>query len=145
MPTPLQLTGNLGEDAAATHLQARGFVVLRRNYHSRDGEVDIIARDAKYLLFVEVKARGEDMWHTPSEAVTVSKQRKIIKTAQRYMLEHMQADIDAGLERKAMQPLSARPVCGDSPLQPRFDVAEVYLDSHGVPKKLRWLQNAFGG
>jgi len=144
MPTERQLTGNLGEDAAASHLLSKGFVVLRRNYHTRQGEVDIIARDAKFLLFVEVKARGEAMWGTPCEAVTPGKQRKIIKAAQRYMLEHMQADIDAGLKRRAARPLSAPSVCGDPALQPRFDVAEVYLDAFGVPRKLRWIQNAFG-
>ena len=120
MPTPRQRIGELGEDAAANHLRSRGFVVLRRNYHSRYGEIDIIARDAQTLLFVEVKARSEAMWGTPAQAVTPEKQRKIILTAERYLLEN---------------PLE---------LQPRFDVAEIFLDSGGRPVKLRWIKNAFG-
>ncbi|MDR3345015.1 MAG: YraN family protein [Oscillospiraceae bacterium] len=119
MPAPQQSTGSLGEDAAARHLESRGFAVLRRNYHTRQGEVDIIARDARFLLFVEVKARGLGMWGTPGEAVTPDKQRKIILAAQRYMLDN------------------------PSELQPRFDVAELYLDAAGQPRKLRWLADAF--
>ncbi|MDR1409440.1 MAG: YraN family protein [Oscillospiraceae bacterium] len=119
MLTQKQIKGKLGEDAAARHLESRGFVLLCRNYHTRYGEVDIIARDAQYLLFVEVKARGVQMWGTPAEAVTPEKQRKIIFAAQQYMQKN---------------PLD---------LQPRFDAAEVYLNAAGVPRKLRWIQHAF--
>ena len=121
MPSPLQQSGSLGEDAAACHLRSCGFVVLRRNYHTRYGEADIIARDAKYLLFVEVKSRRAEMWGTPAEAVTREKQRKIIKTAQHFMLDNPSLD-----------------------LQPRFDVAEVFLNTDGKPVKLRWIKDAFG-
>ncbi|MCL2023832.1 MAG: YraN family protein [Oscillospiraceae bacterium] len=119
MKTSRQIKGKQGENLAAAHLRKRGFVVLAENFHSRYGEIDIVARDAKYLLFVEVKTRGVGMWGKPSEAVCLEKQRKIIQTAEIYMMKN---------------PLN---------LQPRFDVAEVYLDQHEKPCKLRWLQNAF--
>ena len=93
--------GSLGEDGVSEWLQRRGFRVLCRNYHSRYGEVDIIAADDYYILFVEVKTRAERHLVSPLEAVTVKKQRRLIQTARLY--------------------LQANPVL----LQPRFDVAAV--------------------
>ncbi|MDR1805326.1 MAG: YraN family protein [Clostridium sp.] len=120
MPSKTQATGNLGEDAAAEYLLSHGFELLRRNFHTRFGEVDIIARNKEYLLFVEVKARGGRMLGSPAEAVTPQKQEKIILAAQQFMLDN---------------PLE---------LQPRFDVAEVFLNEAGRPYKIRWLADAFG-
>ena len=113
-------SGAAGEDFAAEYLQKHGFEILRRNFHSRCGEIDIIARDARYLVFAEVKTREKDSLVNPLEAVTASKRRKIIRTAQIYLQQYPED------------------------LQPRFDVAAVTA-VHGIPESLRYLENAFFG
>lgn len=95
--------GNAGEDYVADHLIKQGYSIVKRNYHSRYGEVDIIAADGKYIIFVEVKTRHENPMYRPALAVTKAKQNKIIKTAVVYMTQ------------------------SKCKLQPRFDVAEVLL------------------
>lgn len=91
-------SGKAGEDYAANLLSEKGYQILVRNYHSRYGEVDIIAQNSDFLVFAEVKTREEHSMVSPLEAVTASKQRKICKTALVYLQSH---------------PVS---------LQPRFDV-----------------------
>lgn len=77
--------GDLGEQLAAEYLQNNGFAVLERKYRSNTGEIDIIAQDAQYLVFIEVKTRRSFSYGTPAQAVTWTKQAKIIKTAQAYL------------------------------------------------------------
>lgn len=113
-------SGAAGEAFTAAYLEKRGFEILRRNFHSRFGEVDIVARDARYLVFVEVKTREKNSLVNPLEAVTVSKCRKIVRTAQIYLQQHPEN------------------------LQPRFDVAAVTA-VRGVPESIRYLENAFSG
>ena len=55
-------SGKAGEDHIARWLEKRGYHILARNYHSRFGEIDIIAQQGPYLAFVEVKAREETVW-----------------------------------------------------------------------------------
>lgn len=93
--------GALGEVLAARFLREKGYNVLSSNFRCRLGEIDIIVSDKRYLVFVEVKTRREDARYLPREAVTVSKQRKLLQTAAVY--------------------LSRFP----TKLQPRFDVIEV--------------------
>ena len=52
--------GAWGEAAAAAFLQAQGYTILARNFRTRWGEIDLVASDAKYLVFVEVKTRRSD-------------------------------------------------------------------------------------
>jgi putative endonuclease len=78
--------GKLAEDFAVTFLQSRGYKIIDRNFHSRFGEIDVVAEDAGYLVFVEVKARWSQKFGSPEEAVTPSKLRKIRKTAEYYAL-----------------------------------------------------------
>ncbi len=115
--------GQVGEDAVAKELTARGYEIIARNYHSRFGEIDLIAKQGDYLCFVEVKARGPHTKGTPAEAVTPQKQKKILQTALLY-LQETQAQ-----------------------LQPRFDVAEVYFATGEPPriKGIRYLADAFVG
>jgi len=105
-------TGFLGESAAAHFLRQQGYKILVRNYVSRWGEIDIVCRHANTLVFVEVKARSEASWEKPAEAVTKSKQRRIIRTAYAYLQE---------LEDSAEIPA-------------RFDVVEVYLQENQAPR-----------
>ena len=77
--------GSYGEDVAAAFLTRKGYTVLQRNFSCRLGEIDIIASDAAYLLFVEVKLRKDAEHGLAREFVTRSKQKKIILTAKYYL------------------------------------------------------------
>ena len=77
--------GNFGEDKAAEYLESQGISVLKRNFHARCGEIDIIAKDGETIVFCEVKTRLSKAFGTPSEYVDYKKQEKIIKTALYYL------------------------------------------------------------
>lgn len=71
-----RLTSNLGklaEDFAVSLLQGKGYKIIDRNFHSRFGEIDIIAEENETLIFVEVKARWSPKFGVPEEAVTPQK------------------------------------------------------------------------
>ena len=76
------------EQLAADYLERQGFQILQRNFHSRFGEIDLIASEGKYLVFVEVKYRVSDSGGHPLEAVDIRKQRRMGKTADVYCLRH---------------------------------------------------------
>ncbi len=73
--------GRKYEDMACEYLKKNGFSIIERNYRSVTGEIDIIAREGKSLVFVEVKGRKNEKFGSPLEAVNKPKQLKIIKTA----------------------------------------------------------------
>lgn len=111
--------GKAGEDYTTQWLENQGFRTIARNYHSRYGEIDIIAENDEYIVFVEVKTRQDGAMVSALEAVTREKQRKILLTAQTF--------------------LSERP----SALQPRFDVSAVTV-VRGEIFGLQYFPNAFG-
>jgi putative endonuclease len=76
------------EKIAGEYLAHQGYEILDYNFHSRTGEIDIIARDGEYLVFVEVKYRKSTASGHPLEAVTATKQKAISKTALFYMKKH---------------------------------------------------------
>jgi len=80
--------GAIHEKVAGQYLETQGYQILDYNFHSRTGEIDIIARDGEYLVFVEVKYRKSTASGHPLEAVTVAKQKAISKTALFYMKKH---------------------------------------------------------
>ena len=96
--------GALGEKLAAGYLKKNGYKILEKNYKSKLGEIDLIACDKRYVLFVEVKTRSADPFLSGQYAVDKRKQFHIIRTAACWMEETK------------------------SPLQPRFDVIEVEID-----------------
>ena len=113
-------TGKLGEDYAAGLLLEKGYRILERNYHSRFGEIDIIAQNSEYLVFAEVKTREEHFSVSPLESVTAAKQKKLWKTALLYLQSH------------------------PTPLQPRFDVIGIVTEGEGFTvKSAEHIQNAF--
>ncbi len=77
--------GNFGEDKACEYLEKNGIHVVKRNYHARVGEIDIIAKDGATIVFAEVKTRSTKKFGTPGEFVDFRKQEKIIKTAIYYL------------------------------------------------------------
>ena len=97
--------GTKGEDRAAIYIARLGYEILERNYFCRFGEIDIIAQKDDILAFIEVKERSGRALYPGAQAVTVSKRRKIIKTASVYMSE---------LEKDKAKDF-----------QPRFDVLEI--------------------
>lgn len=80
--------GQQGEQAACDYLQRLGYRILQRNFRKPCGEVDIIAKDKNTLVFIEVKKRASMAFGGPAAAVTLSKQRKIVLTAQYYLKEN---------------------------------------------------------
>jgi len=75
------LRGVPGEELACRHLVGSGFVILARNYRSRSGEVDVVAREGDATVFVEVKERHGSSHGAGHEAVTLGKRRRIISAA----------------------------------------------------------------
>ena len=76
------------EQAAGEYLKEQGYELIGYNFRCRQGEIDIIARDGRYLVFVEVKYRRDGQTGDPLEAVDRAKQRRISRTAQYYCLTH---------------------------------------------------------
>ena len=80
-----QTFGKIGEDAASAFLKKLGYKIVTRNFRTRFGEVDIIAKDDEQFVFVEVKTRKDDAYGAPEEAVTKTKQRHLLAAAQLYL------------------------------------------------------------
>ncbi len=116
--TKSKATGNFGEKLTENYLKKHKYKILARNYSCKSGEIDIIACNKQYIIFVEVKTRSENYIYTPSEAVTKSKQLKLLKTATYYLKQN------------------------NIELQPRFDVSEVYVFANKDPE-INYIENAF--
>lgn len=78
--------GKFGEDAAVKYLKKNKYTVTQRNYNIRGGEIDIIAEKGGYVIFIEVKTRSSDDYGGGAEAVTHTKQQRIIRAAQFYLM-----------------------------------------------------------
>ncbi len=81
-------TGACYEQEAANYLQGLGYRILQRNFRCRAGEIDLVAQDGEYLVFVEVKYRTDASAGLPQEAVGYKKQRNISRTASYYCLKY---------------------------------------------------------
>ncbi|MDA8387558.1 MAG: YraN family protein [Nitrospiraceae bacterium] len=77
--------GRSSERLAVKYLEKKGYRILRRNFRTRRAEIDIIAEDGPWLVFIEVKARSSALFGAPQEAVGLKKQRKITEAALGYM------------------------------------------------------------
>ncbi len=86
--------GRRGEALAATALAARGFVVLERNVRLGRAEVDLIARDAAGLVFVEVKTRSSARLYQPYDVVTDEKRERLQSAALEYLESRGYEDVD---------------------------------------------------
>ena len=108
-------TGSLYEKKAAEYLEKQGLFILEKNYRCRSGEIDLIAKEDSVYVFVEVKFRRDNRAGDSLSAVHTEKQKKIIKTAEYYLMMHCH--------------------CMEVPC--RFDV--VGIDG----KNIQWVKNAF--
>jgi putative endonuclease len=79
--------GQEGERLASAYLEAQGLEVLERNWRHGRHELDIVARQGRYLVVVEVKTRSSDQHGQPAEAVKTGKRSKLIKAANAYIEE----------------------------------------------------------
>lgn len=115
------VTGKNGETRVASFLRKSGYTIIKRNYQCRFGEIDIIAEKDEFIVFVEVKTRKKDSMVSPLESVDTFKQQRIIRTAEDYIVKTL------------------------CELQPRFDVAEVYVEDNGekIKYSLNYIANAF--
>jgi putative endonuclease len=112
-PTPAQVAGSDGEERAAAYLAAKGLAIVSRNYRTRQGEIDLVAREGEVLVFVEVRRRAGRGFGGALESVTPHKQRRIQAAAQMFL-------------RQFRRP----PRC-------RFDVIAIEADD------VRWVKAAF--
>lgn len=103
---------------AAAYLKKKKYKILNRNYAAVGGEIDIIARDKSFIVFVEVKYRKNLLFEIPAEAVDLYKRRKIVRTAKMYL---------------AVNNLTKVPC--------RFDIVEVV--GEGDKMLINHLENAF--
>ena len=92
MPSPRSRLGAQGERIAAAHLDSRGLVAEARNYRTRFGEIDIVARDGEETVFVEVRTKRSAAYGTPEESLTLRKQARLVKAAQEYLAERGRAN-----------------------------------------------------
>ena len=115
-------TGAEGEKRVAGFLRDRGFAIVKRNYTCRYGEIDIIAENEEYILFIEVKTRKQKSMVSGVEAVDIFKQRRITLTANDYIVKTQ---------------------CQK---QPRFDIAEVttFIKADNTTGyKLHYIENVW--
>lgn len=83
-----QSIGSWGEKQGEMYLQRQGLEIIEKNYHTRMGELDIIARDGEEIVFVEVKTRTNLESGFPEEAVTDEKLEHLIEAAESYLEKH---------------------------------------------------------
>jgi putative endonuclease len=83
--------GKAGEEVAVQYLCQQGYQILERNYRCRLGEIDLIARDGRTLAFIEVKTRRSQRFGPAAAAVTLEKQRHLIKASQVYLIQKREA------------------------------------------------------
>ena len=79
--------GQAAEDLAASFLLGQGLELVERNYRCRFGEIDLIARDGKTLVFVEVRMRTRAEFGGAAESITAAKRLKLTRTARHYLTQ----------------------------------------------------------
>jgi putative endonuclease len=102
--------GKTGEDLACGELERRGYAIIARRHRCRGGELDVIARDGATLVFVEVKARKGQAFGGAAEAVTWRKQRRIVRLACEYVMQHHLTDSPCRFDVVSIQFDAGRPV-----------------------------------
>jgi putative endonuclease len=114
--------GKMGESIALEFLNKKNYAIVTTGFRSRFGEIDLIMKNKEFLVFVEVKTRKNASFAYAREYVNKKKQRKIIATANYWLMK--------------------RP----TKLQPRFDVIEIYTEGSetAAGPEINHIENAFG-
>ncbi len=111
--------GQAAEQLALHHLEQQGLRLIAQNFHSYQGEIDLIMRQGENLIFVEVRQRSRRDYGSALESITPKKQHRIIQTAHYYLQRHPQQQ--------------------NAPC--RFDV--VVIEPQSGEEKIQWIKNAF--
>jgi len=114
-----QQVGKLGEKAAQKFLRRRGYRIRETGFRCRRGEIDIIAQQKDYLVFVEVRSKSNLDFGTPEESITQAKKERLIASALTYTTTHQHI-----------------------PSLWRIDVVAVELDDRGKTKRIELIENA---
>src|SRR3989304_7180096 len=115
-------TGILGEKYARDFLKKRGYRILETNYRCPQGEIDIVARQQDFLVFIEVRTKTSLEFGSPEESITSIKRNHLRATALHYVQDHT-----------------------DLPQQWRIDVVAVELNEKGKLSRIEVIENAVGG
>ncbi len=102
--------GETGELLAANFLAEKGYSIIQRNFRCKAGEIDIIAGDGDYLVFVEVKTRRSLNYGSPVEAVDMRKQQQIYRTALFYLQQNSIDNQDIRFDIIAITIMDEKPV-----------------------------------
>ena len=103
MTSRRQRLGRWGERLATGHLRQKGYEIVATNYRCPSGEMDIVARDGDYFVFVEVRTRKGREFGTPEESITEDKQARIIEVAETYLQECDLGDVDWRIDVVAIE------------------------------------------
>lgn len=116
------LLGHWGESIAAEYLRKKRYTVVAANYRCRLGEIDLIAENRNFLIFVEVKLRKSPAFAEAREFVDRKKQERLKQTALLYLAQHE-----------------------ENTKQPRFDVIEIYAPqgTATIRPEIYYLEDAF--
>lgn len=116
-----RLTGRWGEDLAAGYLRKKHYQLVTMNYSCRFGEIDLIVKNRRYIVFVEVKLRKSDSFARAAEYVDARKQERLRTTAELWLSQN------------------------ETELQPRFDVVEIYAPEGMETRRpvINHLEDAF--
>lgn len=115
-------TGDFGERVAASHLEARGYTILERNWSVREGEIDIIASKPTELIFVEVRTRRSRAMVSGAESIDKRKAAHVRAAALAYAQAHPEA-----------------------PANQRIDAVVIELDAKGRVLRVEQIENAIEG
>nr|WP_307989476.1 YraN family protein [uncultured Niameybacter sp.] len=85
--------GTFYEKASREYIEKLGYTTLKMNYRCRLGEIDIIAQDGKYLVFLEIKYRSSKKCGLPRESVNYYKQKRILNVAKYYIMTHYNKEV----------------------------------------------------
>ncbi len=112
--------GSYGEDLGIKFLIDKGYFILDRNFRNRYGEIDAICKFKGLIIFVEIKSRYSSSFGTPLEAITCSKQKRIINLCKYYIYKKKLFNYNC-----------------------RFDVIEVYFNTSNDSNKIIHIEDAF--
>lgn len=115
--SPTQLLGLKGEKMALDFLLTKKLICISQNFFTPFGEIDLIMKDEQTLVFVEVRLRQESQLAKSCETITVSKQKKIIRSAYFYLQKH------------------------PTPHACRFDV--IAIQNKLIQQEIYWIKDAF--
>lgn len=112
------LLGRLGEKEAEKYLTSQNYRIIARNFRTRNGEIDLVAQENNFLVFVEVKTRRNNKFGLPEESITPAKIRTLLRSAQYYLLIHNQLSVSY-----------------------RIDVVSIRIDENDKPEQIKLYRN----